>query len=67
MTARIWLYAMLIPGALGIATLAAIVLPGDGDDLSLTRLLVGAGAMILVQCGGAFIGGKAAVRRQPTA
>lgn len=61
MTLRLWLYSTLIPAALGIAALAAVVLPGD--DLTLTRLLAGGGAMILVQCGGAYIGGRAAVRR----
>lgn len=60
---RVWLYAMLLPGLLGIAALAAIVLPGDGDDLTLTRLLTGCGVMIAVQVIGGYVGGRAAVRR----
>lgn len=60
---RVLLYGMLIPGVLGIATLAAVVLPGDGDDLTLTRLLLGCAAMIAVQVSGGFIGGRIAGRR----
>ncbi|WP_162637682.1 hypothetical protein [Streptomyces qinglanensis] len=37
--------------------LAAVVLPGDGADLTMTRLLIGCGAMASVQVGGGFVGG----------
>ncbi|UJV42064.1 hypothetical protein [Streptomyces sp. AMCC400023] len=67
MLMRIWLYGMVIPGALGIAALAAVVETVDGEDLTLTRLLAGCGAMIAVQIIGGFVGGRAAARRQPTA
>lgn len=60
---RIWLYTMLLPGLLGIAALAAIVLPGPGSDLTLTRLLTGCAAMIAIQAGGGYLGGRAATRR----
>jgi hypothetical protein len=60
---RIWLYGMAIPGILGLAVMAAIVLPGDGGDLTLTRLLIGCGAMIAVQVCGGYVGGRTAVRR----
>ncbi|WP_329336116.1 hypothetical protein OG252_13170 [Streptomyces sp. NBC_01352] len=58
---RIWLYTVAFPGLLGLATMAAIVLPGD--DLTLTRLLAGCGAMIAVQVIGGYLGGRASVRR----
>ncbi|WP_406730875.1 hypothetical protein [Streptomyces sp. NBC_01794] len=61
---RVWLYGMVIPGLLGLAALAAIVLPGDGDDLTYTRLLIGCGSMIAVCIGGGFLGGRAAGRHQ---
>lgn len=58
---RIWLYGMAIPALLGLATLAAIVLPGD--DLTYTRLLVGCGVMIAVMTGGGYVGGRVVARR----
>ncbi|MFW3477361.1 hypothetical protein [Streptomyces microflavus] len=36
-----------VPCALGLGAMAAIVLPGSGDHLSLTRLLVGCSMLIL--------------------
>ena len=39
---------MVIPCGIGFAAFAAIVLPGDGDNLSVTRLLVGASMMVVV-------------------
>lgn len=60
---RVFLYGMVIPGMLGLAMLALVVLPGDGDDLTLTRLLAGCAAMIAVQVAGGFIGGRVAGRR----
>lgn len=60
---RIWIYGMIIPALLGIATMAAVVLPRSGDDLTLTRLLVAGGAMIAVQVTAAYIGSRVAVRR----
>lgn len=35
------------PCVLGLAAMAAIVLPGEGSDLSMMRLLVGCSMMIL--------------------
>lgn len=61
---RIWIYGMAIPALLGIATMAAVVLPGPG--LTLTRLLAGGAATIAVQVTAAYIGSRAAVRREPT-
>ncbi|WP_406418473.1 hypothetical protein [Streptomyces sp. NBC_01614] len=60
---RVWLYGMVIPGALGLAVMAAIVLPGDGSDLTYTRLLTGCGALIAVCIAGGFVGGRIAGRR----
>lgn len=60
---RVWLYGMVIPGALGLAVMAAIVLPGDGSDLTYTRLLAGCGALIAVCIAGGFVGGRIAGRR----
>jgi hypothetical protein len=54
---RFFLCSILIPGVLGLAVLAAIVLPGDGDDLTLTRLLVGCGAMVVIQVSGGVVVG----------
>jgi hypothetical protein len=59
---RAWFYVMVIPGVLGLAAMAAIVLP-YGDDLSLARLLVGCAAMIVVQVAGGFVGGRVTGRR----
>ena len=58
---RIWIYGMVIPALLGIATMAAVVLPGPG--LTLTRLLAGGVAMIAVQVTAAYIGSRVAVRQ----
>lgn len=60
---RIWLYGMVLPGMLGLAAMAAIVLPGDGDDLTYPRLLFGCAAMIAVCVAGGYVGGRAAGRR----
>jgi len=59
---RIFIYGMLIPGILALSSLAAVVLPG-GDDLSLTRLLLGCGAMLAIQVTGGFAGGWLAGRQ----
>lgn len=42
---------MVIPCSLGLAAMAAIVLPGPGDDLSMTRLLLGCSMLLLVPAG----------------
>jgi hypothetical protein len=60
---RIRLYGMVIPGILGLASMAAIVLPGDGDDLTYVRLLSGCAAMIAVCVAGGYVGGRVAGRR----
>lgn len=62
---RIWIYGMVIPALLGLATLAAIVLPGD--DLTYTRLLVGCGVMIAVMTVAGYVGGRVVARRWATA
>jgi hypothetical protein len=59
---RLWLYATITPGLLGLTALAAIVLPGNGDDLTLTRVLIGCGAMIAVQFVGGYLGARTARR-----
>jgi len=45
----------VIPCTLGLAAMAAIVLPGPGDDLGLTRLLVGCSMLILFPAAAALI------------
>lgn len=62
---RLWLYAMVVPGVLGLAAMAAIVLP-HGNDLTLTRLLAGCSAMITVQVVGGAVGGWLSAK-EPTA
>jgi hypothetical protein len=54
---------MVIPGILGLASMAAIVLPGDGDDLTYVQLLSGCAAMIAVCVAGGYVGGRVAGRR----
>lgn len=61
LNARTLVYGMLIPGALGLSAMAAIVLPG-GDNLTMTRLLTGCAAMFLVQVAGGYVGGRLAGR-----
>lgn len=58
---RIWLYGIVLPMLLGLTVLAVIALPGD--DLTVTRLLVGCGVMIAVQTIGGYVGGRAVARR----
>lgn len=60
---RAWLYGTVIPGALGLAAMAAVVLPGDGTDLTYTRLFAGCGALIAVCIVGGFVGGRIAGRQ----
>ncbi|KNE83287.1 hypothetical protein AB0B04_18960 [Streptomyces xinghaiensis] len=43
-----------IPCGLGLVAMAAIVLPGPGDQLSMTRLLVGCSMMIVFPLGMAY-------------
>lgn len=59
-------YTTVLPALLGLAVMAAVVLPGD--DLTLTRLLFGCGAMIAVQVVTAYLGGRMAARpdEEPT-
>ena len=59
---RVWVYGMAIPGILGLAAMAAIVLP-DGGNLGWARLLSGCGALIGVCIAGGFVGGRLAGRR----
>lgn len=59
---RIWLYGMVIPGVLGLVAMAAIVLPGDGDNLTYTRLLTGCAALIATCTAGGYVGGRMATR-----
>ncbi|MFF2731759.1 hypothetical protein ACFVS9_28110 [Streptomyces sp. NPDC058008] len=44
-----------IPCTLGLAAMAAIVLPGPGEDLGMTRLLVGCSMLILFPAGAAWL------------
>lgn len=60
---RFFLYTTVIPSVLGLVAMAAIVLPGDGDDLTYTRLLTGGAAMIAVCIAGGYMGGRAVGRR----
>ncbi|GHJ21605.1 MULTISPECIES: hypothetical protein [Streptomyces] len=60
---RLWLYGTVVPGVLGLVAMAAIVLPGDGDDLTYTRLFTGGGALIATCALGGYIGGRVAGRR----
>lgn len=59
------LYTMLLPGLLGLGALASIVLPfaRGGDELTLTRLLVGCATMLVIQAAGGYIAGYAIGRR----
>jgi hypothetical protein len=52
--------ALVIPGILGLAAMAAIVLPRGGHELTWPRLLSGCAAMVVIQ----FLGGLIAGRRQ---
>lgn len=61
-TTRIAVYGMLIPGLIGLTAMAAIVLPGGGNDLSLTRLLCGGAVMTAIQIIGGYTGGRIAGR-----
>lgn len=51
---RNFLWGVVIPCALGIGVMAAIVLPGSGEELSMARLLTGCSAMILIPAVAAF-------------
>lgn len=61
LAARTFIYGMIIPGILALGAMAAIVLPGD--NLSMTRLLTGCGAMLVVQITGSLVGGYIAGRQ----
>jgi hypothetical protein len=45
--------------------MAAIVIPRGGHELTWPRLLSGCAALVVVQVGGGYIGGRTS--RQPTA
>lgn len=51
---RIWLRDVVAPCALGLAVMAAIVLPGSGDGLGMTRLLIGCSTLILFPAAAAW-------------
>ena len=55
------LYAMILPGLLGLGVMASIVLPfaRGGHELTWPRLLAGCGALIVTQIGGGYIVGRA--------
>lgn len=59
MSIRLIVTGMLIPGILGIAAMAAIVIPRGGHDLTWPRLLAGCTALVVVQVAGAYIAGRA--------
>lgn len=63
MPLRLAIYGMLIPGVIGIAAMAAIVLPRGGHELSWPRLVAGCVALLAVQIGGGYIGGRLYGRR----
>lgn len=63
MPLRLAIYGMLIPGIIGIAAMAAIVLPRGGHELTLPRLLAGCAALLVVQVAGGYIGGRLYGRR----
>lgn len=52
---QIWLRGVVAPCALGVAAMAAIVLPGSGEDLGMTRLLVGCSMLIIVPAGASWV------------
>jgi len=49
---RIWLCSVVLPGILGLAALAAIVIPGGGD-LTWPRLIAGLSVYAAIHIGGA--------------
>lgn len=59
--ARLFVYGMVIPGAIGLAVFAAFVLPGE---LTWMRLIIGGLVMVAVQATGGYVGGRLAVRPQ---
>ncbi|WP_330335736.1 hypothetical protein OHS33_39520 (plasmid) [Streptomyces sp. NBC_00536] len=62
MNMRFLLWVVLLPGLIGIAAMAAVLLPG-ANDLSLPRVLAGGAAMMAVQVAGGWIGGYQLGRR----
>lgn len=56
-------FGMLVPGIIGLAAMAAIVLPRGGHELTWPRLLAGCATLITVQLAGGIIGGRLAVRQ----
>ncbi|WP_405747793.1 hypothetical protein [Streptomyces canus] len=59
---RIWLQAVALPGVVGLAVLAAVVLPA-GDNLSWPRLVAVFGAYIAIHVGGSALIGIQIRRR----
>ncbi|MEV6421833.1 hypothetical protein [Streptomyces sp. NPDC051662] len=60
---RLLAYGMLVPGIIGSAAMAAIVLPRGGHELTWPRLLAGCATLLTIQLAGALIGGRLAVRQ----
>ena len=52
----------VIPCALGLAAMAAIVLPGSGDDLGMARLLLGCSMLIVFPAASAWVSLRQAKR-----
>lgn len=61
--ARSFVLGMVIPSLLGLAAMAAIVIPRGGHELTWPRLLAGCAALVATQVVCAFIGGRVARRR----
>jgi hypothetical protein len=58
---KLIVFGMLIPGVLGLAAMAAIVVPG-GDELTWPRLAAGCAALVATQIIGGYLGGRVSAR-----
>lgn len=63
MQLRLMLTGMLIPGILGLAAMAAIVIPRGGHELTWPRLLTGCAALVTIQIIGGYVTGRLYARK----
>lgn len=61
---RLIIYGNLIPYGIGLVAMSAIVLPGDGADLTFKRLLIGLGVLGAIQIVGAITASIYFLRKQ---
>lgn len=64
MTFRQVLATMVVPLVLGIAGMAAVVLPRGGHELTWPRLIAGLGILGVFQVGGGYVTGRICARKR---